>query len=333
MHAGDPQESSHRLLATLSEGESYRVSGLEEGEVLSVQGDDDFGYHVTASGSDPGPDPDPDPGPIVPPEGSTLSQSVDWTCTSVPCPWGDSLSGDALVWPAGAGATDLRLGYTVSAGIYLPAARANGADISIDVGEASAKAGHPGGASFRLLATIGAGETFHVSDLGPEEVLSVQGSSPFAYHVALPPPVDPGPGAPHGDAIASIPAFWRCNSPDCWGDDWTGAVIAWPDWAAYQSNARALDQSRSVFSADDAPLYPYMGSWAQGCEVTAESGVVQIIEWQRGTDVWRSTWLQPGQSHAIALVPPEDGAMIETYDTSPGFTVLLRNCTPQSLPQ
>src|SRR5678816_1658802 len=86
----------------------------------------------------------------------------------------------------------------------------------------------------------------------------------------------------------------------------------WPSWAAYQTNARSGDQSRSVFSADGTPLYPYMGSWAQSCEVTAESGVVLIIEWQRGTNVWRETWLYPRQSHVIDLVSPEDGAMIET---------------------
>jgi hypothetical protein len=88
-----------------------------------------------------------------------------------------------------------------------------------------------------------------------------------------------------------------------------------------------------VYSADGTPLYPYMGSWAQSCEVTAESGVVQIIEWQRGTDVWRETWLYPRQSHVIDLVSPEDGAMIETYDGSPGFSVSLRNCTPQPISQ
>jgi hypothetical protein len=76
-----------------------------------------------------------------------------------------------------------------------------------------------------------------------------------------------------------------------------------------------------------------MGAWAQGCEVTGESGTVLIIEWQRGTDVWRETWLQPGQSHVIDLVPPEDGAMIETYDGSPGFSASLRNCTPQPIQQ
>jgi hypothetical protein len=242
------------------------------------------------------------------------------------------LTSDAVVWPAGAGATSTRLGYTVSAGVYLPAASANGADILLETGEASVYAGLPGDASHRLLATLAAGQTFHVTSLARGEVLSVQGDAEFTYRATLPPPSDPGddPG-PGGDVIQATQAFWRCNSPDCFGDDWTGAVISWPAWAAHHSNGRSGDQSRSVFAPDDTPLYPYMGAWAQGCEVTAESGTVLIIEWQRGTNVWRETWLLPRQSHVINLVSPEDGAMIETEDGSPGFSVSLRNCTPQPI--
>jgi hypothetical protein len=74
-----------------------------------------------------------------------------------------------------------------------------------------------------------------------------------------------------------------------------------------------------------------MGAWAQGCRVTAVSGTVLVIEWQRGTDSWRETWLGAGQSHVIDLVSPEDGAMIETYEGSPGFSAALGNCTPQPI--
>jgi hypothetical protein len=143
-----------------------------------------------------------------------------------------------------------------------------------------------------------------------------------------PPDAPADPDDDPGEVIPSTQAFWRCNTPDCSGPDWTGAVIAWPASAAYQSNSRSGDQSRSVFSADGTPLYPYMRDWAQGCKVTAESGTVLIIEWQRGTDVWRETWLEPRQSHVINLVPPEDGAMIETFEGSPGFSVSLKDCTP-----
>jgi hypothetical protein len=59
---------------------------------------------------------------------------------------------------------------------------------------------------------------------------------------------------------------------------------------------------------------------------------VLVIEWKRGTDTWRETWLSPGQSHVIDLVAPEDSAMIETYEGSPGFSVSLDSCTPAALP-
>jgi hypothetical protein len=268
--------------------------------------------------------PPPDAAPIA-------SQTVTFLCLGDPCPWGDSASTEALVWPASEGTVNTQLGYLVSAGIYLPGVRANGTDISIDTGEANVYWGFPDEEFLHLLGTLEAGDTFHVDGIPDDSVLSVQADLPFTYRITLPPSSGPGPGGPPPVAIPSIQAFWRCNLAGCNFPDWTGAVINWPSWAAYQSNARSGDQSRSVFSADGTPLYPYMGSWAQGCEVTAESGVVQIIEWQRGTDVWRETWLYPRQSHVIDLVPPEDGAMIETYDGSPGFNVSLRNCTPQPL--
>jgi len=127
-------------------------------------------------------------------------------------------------------------------------------------------------------------------------------------------------------------AFWRCNSSDCSGDDWTGAVINWPSWAAYPSNARAGVASRSVFSAAGEPLYPYMGAWADGCEVTATEGTVLIIEWLRGGESWRETLMKPGDTHVIHLISPEDGAMIETVEAGGVFGVSLRNCTPRPLP-
>jgi len=358
--AGRPAAPSHRFLVTVSAGQRYEVAGLPPGEVLSVQSDDVFRFRVTtpdagvpdagvpdagvpdagapdAGAPDAGaPDagaPDagaPDAG--APDDGASVagtSQVVTWTCARSPCPWGDSLGNPALVWPAEAGAITNRLGYTASAVVYLPAVKANGASISVDTGTANAYAGQPDAASHRRLASISAGQTYQVSGVASGEVVSVQADSAFTYRVAL--GGASGDGDHPIDAIAATQALWRCNVPECSGGDWTGAVINWPSWAAYHDNARARDLSRSVFAADDTPLYPYMGAWAQGCEVTAESGTVLIIEWQRGTDVWRETWLQPRQSHVIALVPPEDGAMIETFDGSPGFSVSLKNCTPQPL--
>jgi len=271
--------------------------------------------------------------PYVPPPSSAPieSQSVTWTCAASVCPWGASLSGQAAVWAAGARPSDTRLSYTVSSGVYLAAARANGIVLAIERGTARAYAGRPGDTEHRLLAKIAAGHTLHVEQLGEGEVLSLQADEPFVYRTTPALPARPEP-APPREVIQATRALWRCNTASCSGSDWTGAVVAWPEWAAYQSNGRhTADQSRSVFSPEGKPLYPYMGAWASGCKVTGESGTVQIIEWQRGADAWRSTWLQPGQSHVIKLVSPEDGAMIETYEGSPGFSVSLEGCTPKRL--
>src|SRR5215510_14129974 len=66
-----------------------------------------------------------------------------WTCTDDPCPWGDSVSNDALAWPLSAEPVAARLGYTVAPAPYLPADRANGLTISITSGSASVYAGGP----------------------------------------------------------------------------------------------------------------------------------------------------------------------------------------------
>jgi hypothetical protein len=302
--------------------------------------------------------------PQAPGESTSSSYVVDftgdsadatWTCTGTPCPWGDSIGNPAIAWPDAESPVDARLGYTVAPAAYLPAGSANGLTIVIESGAAGVYSGGPQDPSHSQLAWLSAGDAFAVSGLAGDEVLSVQSDSEFAYHV-LPTPdappgggsggdpgdgsgsgSDPGNGSGSGsgggdpNAIWSVQALWRCNIPECVGDDWTGAVIAWPSWAAYQSNARAGDQSRSVFDTDGAPLYPYMGPWAQGCTVTVHSGVALIIEWQRGTDTWRETGVEAGQSHTIDLVSPEDSAMIETYDGYPNFSVTLDNCTPQPL--
>jgi len=259
------------------------------------------------------------------------SKQVTWTCVGGPCPWGPSTTGQAIVWPEAVRPISTRLGYTVSSGIYLPAVRANGAVIYCDSGTVSIHAGPPGEATHRLVAKIGAGHSLHVENLDRSEVLSVQGDAAFEYHMTLPPVTEPERATDPQRVIRSTPALWRCNIAGCSGSDWTGAVIAWPEWAADQSNGRGGDASRSVFSTDGTPLYPYMGPWAEGCKVTAESGAVLIIEWQRGAESWRRTWVYPGQTYVIHLVAPENGAMIESYDGSPGFSVSLTNCTPRRM--
>lgn len=258
-----------------------------------------------------------------------FASAVTWSCTGEPCPWGSTSTGYALVWPSELPATRERLGYTTSVPIYLSAARAhaNGATLTLREGVANVYAGDPAEPSQRVIAVLRRGEAFSIDALGSDEVVSVQSNAPFelelrtrrAYY-------------PEGEIIPSIHAFWRCALPGCKEPDWTGEVIDWPSWAAYQTNARSGLNSRAVYDGDGKPLFPYMGSWAEGCKVTAHSGVVLIIEWQRGKDEWRETRVYPGETHTISLRPGEDNAMIETVDGEPGFSASLENCDPQPLP-
>ena len=71
-----------------------------------------------------------------------------------------------------------------------------------------------------------------------------------------------------------------------------------------------------------------MAAWADGCHVTAVTGTVLIVEWQRGTDEWRETLLAQGETHVIDLVGAEDNALIESPDNGSPFTVRLNNCDP-----
>ncbi len=276
------------------------------------------------------------PTETAPSQSTGLSQSVTWTCTGSPCPWGASLSGQALVWPAEFGPTTGRLGYTTSTGVYLPGSTATGVTISITSGMASVYAGLPNAGSHRLLATLAVGQSHLVGGLVAGEVVSVQADQvAFGYTLTMPtaiPTATPLPTAtptlvPTETAtplpttcvdpmacnpVSSINGFWKCNIAGCTDADWIGAVINWPSWAAFATNARTGVQSRTVYSEQGELLHPYMGAWANGCQVTAVTGPVLIIEWKRGTDAWRETLLSLGQSHTISLLPTEDGAMIES---------------------
>jgi hypothetical protein len=325
-YAGLPNAASHRYLGSISPGQPFLVGGLVAGEVISVQGDP-FEFTVTP------------PNPNTPPPGQTpqgtLSGFVTWTCTSSPCPWGQVLASYAAAWPAVMGPSSARLGYTVSSPVYLPEAQAEGMTISALSGSASVYAGLPNANSHRLLGNVSPGLPYQVPNLASGEVISVQALDAFTFVATpgVPPaedPEDPEDPPPSGSVIHSVPARWRCNTPGCESPDWIGSVINWPSWAAYESNNRAGDNSRTVFSDTNELLYPYMGAWANGCQVTVVSGVVLIIEWQRGSEEWRATRLEQGQTHTINLVSPENNAMIETEDFSlDAFSVVLNNCTAQ----
>lgn len=136
------------------------------------------------------------------------------------------------------------------------------------------------------------------------------------------------------DTVSSIEARWECDLPEHSDPPWTGSVVAWPSWSAWASNARAGDQSRTVYSLDGQKLHPYMGRWADGGQITVVSGDVLIIEWTRGAAQWRETHLQPGDTYTISLKPGEDCAMIESPDCAePRFTVSLANFHPQPIGQ
>ena len=363
LYAGTPGASSHRRLALLTAGRSHEVSGLAAGEVLSVQ--DDAGFTFTLSS---GPAPTTTTTTTQPPtttttttqpsstttqppatttqppttttqppgSGATPSQLVEWTCTGSPCPWGPSSDGHAVVWPAGSGATNLRLGYTVSAGIYLPSGAANGATVSVISGKASVYAGVPGASSHRRLAILNQGQSYVVTGVSSGEVLSVQDPAAFTHEITLAseqPPSDACTDPLTCDPIDSIRSFWRCDIPACNAPDWHGGVIAWPEWSAYANNKRTGNMSRTLYSYDGEPLYGYVGSWIDGCKITVVEGNALIVEWQRGSDAWRSTYLGPGEQHTIDLVGAEDGVLIETPDTPTDFSITLDNCTPQPVPK
>mgnify|MGYP003471752270 CR=1 FL=1 len=262
-------------------------------------------------------------------EQALSARSVTWSCTGEPCPWGSSTSGHALVWPADLGAEQSRLGYTTSAAIYLPGMRANGMSLKLTDGAANVYAGRLDASSHRVIAVLRRGEAFTIAglDLDAGEVVSVQSNAGFELTLSA-----NGSPYPVGKIIPSIHAFWRCTTRGCTDPDWLGEVISWPWWAAYQTNARSSWNSRAVFDADGNPLYPYMGKWAEGCKVTTHSGLVVIIEWERGKDEWRETRVLPGQTHTIHLEPGEDNAMIETADGEPGFSVSLKDFDPKPLP-
>jgi hypothetical protein len=74
-----------------------------------------------------------------------------------------------------------------------------------------------------------------------------------------------------------------------------------------------------------------MGSWATGCQLTVVDGAVLVIEWKRGSNSWRQTLVNAGESYTINLVGDEDGAMLETPNNTVPFHVTLQNCNPQPL--
>src|SRR5262245_12481884 len=101
LYAGTPLGGSHRMLTTVGAGGVFTVSGLAEGEVLSVQSNATFTWQITLPAVSPPTPPPTTPPPTTPPpttpppSAGTPSVSVTWTCTSSPCPWGATDTGIA----------------------------------------------------------------------------------------------------------------------------------------------------------------------------------------------------------------------------------------------
>ncbi|UMG91545.1 hypothetical protein [Nocardioides sp. TF02-7] len=326
VYAGEP-DGAHRLVASVPAGGTTTLPAIAAGEVFSVQSDDPFTYALaTTPVPDPDPDPDPDPG------APRSSASVTWDCTGSPCPWGAQTTGHAAVWPAQLEPVRNRYGYTTSAGVYAPGAKVSGYQVTVGSGTANVYAGDPNG-SHRLVASIPTGSTTTLPAVAAGEVFSVQSDDPFTYTLTpgTPlPPLDPPCQDPVAcDPVAWTPAIWVCNIPGCTDGDWVGGVVSWPPGTAYSSNGRSGGNSRTVYAEDGSLLHPYMGPWADGCEVTVLTGEVLVIEWERGEDVWRETVVGPGETHTIELVGAENGAMLETPNNSEPFTVSLASCTPE----
>jgi hypothetical protein len=220
--------------------------------------------------------------------GDVQSSSVlaTWNCTGSPCPWGDQTTDHAAVWPAEAEPTRTRHGYTVSHDVYAAAQKVAGWKVTVTAGNASMYAGTPNH-SHRRLATLQAGQSFTVPALSAGAVVSLQSGAEFKYTLAPGPPPTPACTDPTDcDPVSRVASVWRYDGSDLSHPDvWIGGVITWPSWSAYSSNGRAGLNSRTVYSESGEKLYPYMGKWADGCEIEVVSGGVLVIEWERGLEV------------------------------------------------
>ena len=368
IYAGAPDASSHRVVASLSAGQSFIIAGVTAGEYVSVQSATSFSYQLSGTPATTTTTIAPTTTTIAPttttiapttttiapttttiaPTTTTLptgtaSQMVTWNCTGSPCPWGSPTGNPAMVWPSSVSPTAQRLGYTVTRAVYAPAAVVLGMTVTISSGSASIYAGAPDASSHRVVASLSAGQSFIIAGVTAGEYVSVQSATSFSYQLpgtpattttTTGPPVQPCHEPVTCDIVTSLAGYWRCtpNTPDCqYTDVWIAEAISWPSWAAYSSNARSGYLDRTAYGADGTEIYPYMGPWADGCQVEVVSGEVLVVEWERGTNVARYTELYAGEVYTINLVGSENSALIETYDWRPPMSVRLTNCNPQPL--
>ena len=136
-----------------------------------------------------------------------------------------------------------RLGYTTSEAIYLPAAAAEGLTLTVVSGTASVYAGTPGAAFHQHLATLNAGQSYELTGLGGDDVVSVQGGAPFSYEYSeAEPEPEPEVGLP------SAEVSWTCTGSSCpWGSQLTGRALPWPATLSPQSERLGYTTSQPVY--------------------------------------------------------------------------------------
>ncbi len=213
-------------MATINVGEFYEVSGLQPGEVLSVQSDSTFTYQIDLATTPPPEDPEDPPG--NPGQTGTPADWVTWNCTGSACPWGGSTANYALAWPTAGHPVSARYDYTTTKPVYLPSGYANGASIKLTAGSATAYAGAPGG-SHHFVASLSAGQTQQISGIQPGEVLSVQSDNAFSFQVTLGTPTEDPEDPEEPGSPASKLVTWNCTTAPCpWGATSTSNAIVWP---------------------------------------------------------------------------------------------------------
>lgn len=124
----------------------------------------------------------------VHPRFDATSQKVTWTCmvSDAHCPWGPTLSNQALAWPLDAFPFAWRLGYQADAGVYLDAYRARGLSVTVTSGAAQIFAGQLDSPNrFPALSALGTGQTYTVAgDLADGTVISIESQGDeFTVHV------------------------------------------------------------------------------------------------------------------------------------------------------
>ncbi|MFT3922262.1 MAG: hypothetical protein QM778_06985 [Myxococcales bacterium] len=130
----------------------------------------------------------------VPPDGGSdahVPEVIDaasffWQCVSGPCAWGTEGNAYGVAWPAELHPQNARMLYSNSAPIYLGATAAEGITLHGVEGSAGIYAGSTSAESHRPLGTIGPGISLTITNLQPDDLVSVQSDSPFSYTLELP---------------------------------------------------------------------------------------------------------------------------------------------------